>query len=178
MSVKNVVLIAGAHGVSGRSAAEHWTSLPDTRVYGLSRRSAPLPAGVEVISADLLDRDDLQRKLGKVTGITHIVFGAYIEKPTATERSEANVAILKNLLDVVEQASPSLQHLTFYQGGKAYGADLGPFKTPAREDDARLMPPNFYYDQEDFLRERQQGRRGIGPRCARKRQSALVSATR
>jgi nucleoside-diphosphate-sugar epimerase len=45
-----------------------------------------------------------------------------------------------------------------YQGGKAYGADLGPFKTPAREDDPRLMPPNFYYDQEDFLRQRQQGK--------------------
>jgi progesterone 5beta-reductase/iridoid synthase-like 1,4-enone reductase family protein len=68
------------------------------------------------------------------------------------------VAILKNLLDVVENASPSLRHVTFYQGGKAYGADLGPFKTRAREDDPRLMPPNFYYDQEDFLRERQQGK--------------------
>jgi hypothetical protein len=31
-----------------------------TQIYGLSRRSAPLPAGVEGISADLLDRDDLQ----------------------------------------------------------------------------------------------------------------------
>jgi nucleoside-diphosphate-sugar epimerase len=114
MSMKNVVLIAGAHGVSGRAAAEHWTSFPGTRVYGLSRRSAPLPAGAEVISADLLDRDDLQRKLGKITGITHIVFGAYIEEPSATERSEANVAILKNLLDVVETTSPSLRHVTFY----------------------------------------------------------------
>jgi nucleoside-diphosphate-sugar epimerase len=156
--MKNVILIAGVHGVSGRATAEHWASLPGTRVYGLSRRSAPLPAGVEAISADLLDRDDLQRKLGPISGITHIVFGAYIEKPTATERSEANLAILKNLLDVVEGNSPSLRHVAFYQGGKAYGADLGPFKTPAREDDPRLMPPNFYYDQEDFLRERQQGK--------------------
>jgi hypothetical protein len=69
-----------------------------------------------------------------------------------------NVAILRNLLDVVEAASRSRRHITFYQGGKAYGADLGPFKTPAREDDPRLMPPNFYYDQEDFLRERQKGK--------------------
>src|SRR5271165_7285183 len=43
-------------------------------------------------------------------------------KPTATERSEANVAILKNLLDVVEKNSPSLRHITFYQDGNAYGA--------------------------------------------------------
>ena len=61
MSIENVILVAGVHGVSGRAAAEHWASLPGTRVYGLSRRSAPLPAGVEAISADLLDRNDLQQ---------------------------------------------------------------------------------------------------------------------
>jgi hypothetical protein len=110
---------------------------------------------VEAVSADLFDRDDVERKLGHISGITHIVFGAYVEKPTASERSEVNSAIFKNLLDVVERTSPALQHITFYQGGKAYGADLGPFKT-AREDDPRLMPPNFYFDQEDFLRERRQ----------------------
>jgi len=158
MSIKNVVLIAGVHGVSGRTAAEHWASVPGTRVYGLSRRSAPLPAGVDAIYADLLDRENLQLKLEQISGITHIVFGAYIERPTATERSEVNVTILKNLLDVVEKTSPFLRHVTFYQGGKAYGADLGPFKTPAREDDPRLMPPNFYYDQEDLLRKRQLGK--------------------
>src|SRR5258708_34231160 len=85
-----------------------------------------------------------------------IVCGAYGEKPSASERREGNLGILKNLLDVVERTSPSLQHIKFYQGGKAYGADLGPFKTPAREDDPRLMPPNFYFDQEAFLRERRQ----------------------
>jgi len=62
-------------------------------------------------------------------------------------------------LDAVEESAPNLQHVTIYQGGKAYGADLGPFKTPAREDDPRLMSPNFYYDQEDHLRQRQQGKR-------------------
>ena len=76
MSTKNAVLVAGAHGVSGRAAAEHWASLPDTQVYGLSRRSAPMPMGVEGISADLLDREDLHRELGRISGITHIVFGA------------------------------------------------------------------------------------------------------
>ena len=64
----------------------------------------------------------------------------------------AVVAILRNLLDVVEETSPSLRHVTFYQGGKAYGADLGPFKTPAREDDPRLMPPNFYIDTEEMFK--------------------------
>jgi nucleoside-diphosphate-sugar epimerase len=155
--MKHVVLIAGVHGVSGYAAAAHWVSIPGSQVFGLSRRSAPLPKGVHEIIGDLLDPGDLQRKLGKIS-FTHVVFAAYIEKPTAVERSEVNVAIIKNLFDVIEETSPSLRHVTFYQGGKAYGADLGPFKTPAREDDPRLMPPNFYYDQEDFLRARQQGK--------------------
>jgi hypothetical protein len=72
MSTKNAVLVAGVHGVSGRAAAEPWATLPDTQVYGLSRRSAALPAGVQGISADLLDRDDLRIKLGKISGFTHI----------------------------------------------------------------------------------------------------------
>jgi nucleoside-diphosphate-sugar epimerase len=156
---KRVVLVAGVHGVSGRAAAEHWSAMPDTEVHGLSRRNAPVPEGVHAISLDLLNAEDVQQKLASIQGITHIVFGAYIEKQTAAERAAVNVAILRNLLDAVESTSASLEHVTFYQGGKAYGADLGPFKTPAREDDPRLMPPNFYYDQEDFLRERQQGMR-------------------
>ena len=45
------------------------------------------------------------------------------------------------------------------QGTKWYGSHLGPFKTPAREDDPRHMPPNFYYDQQDLVSARQRGRR-------------------
>jgi nucleoside-diphosphate-sugar epimerase len=158
MSAKNVVVVAGVHGVSGRAAAIEWSSIPASKVYGLSRRTADLPSGVEEIRVDLLDLTDVRKKIGPLKDVTHIVFGAYIEKPTAKEKSEANVAILRNLLDVVEETSTSFRHITFYQGGKAYGCDLGPFKTPAREDDPRMMPPNFYYDQEDFLRERQTGK--------------------
>jgi nucleoside-diphosphate-sugar epimerase len=158
VSTENTVLVVGVHGVSGRAAAEHWASLPTTLVYGLSRRRAALPARVKGVSADLLNRNELQRKLKTIKGLTHIVFAAYIEKPTAGERSEANVAILRNLLDVVEKTAPSLRHITFYQGGKAYGADLCPFKTPAREDDPRLIGSNFYYDQEDLVRQRQLGK--------------------
>jgi nucleoside-diphosphate-sugar epimerase len=158
VSSKNVVLVAGVHGVSGRAAATAWANTRDTKVYGLSRRNADLPEGVEGITVDLLDRQDVERKLGGLDSVTHLVFAAYIEKASASERSRVNVAILKHLVEVVEAASPALSHVTFYQGGKAYGSDLGPFKTPAREDDPRLMSPNFYYDQEDFLRRQQVGK--------------------
>ena len=153
------VLVAGSHGVIGRSVALHFARQPGTAVLGLSRRTNADLDGVHQIAADLLDPQSLQSKMDLLQDVTHIVFGAYVEKPTAAERSDINVSILKNLLDVVEKASPRLQHVTFYQGGKAYGADLGPFKTPAREDDPRLMPPNFYYDQEDLVRECQRGKK-------------------
>jgi nucleoside-diphosphate-sugar epimerase len=157
MSTENVVLVAGAHGVSGRAAATRWAGVPDSNIFGLSRRDDPLPDGVHPVTVDLLNAEDTREKVASIPGITHVVFGAYIERSTAEEKSEVNVAILRNLLDAVESSSRTLQHVTFYQGGKAYGADLGPFKTPAREDDPRLMPPNFYYDQEDFLRARRKG---------------------
>src|SRR5437660_1510896 len=156
---RRTVLVAGAHGVIGRNAALHFAGQPGTKVLGLSRRTNVELEGVQQIAVDLLDPQSLRAHMDLLRGVTHIVFGAYIEKPTAAARSETNVSILKNLLDVVESASPGLEHLTFYQGGKAYGADLGPFKTPAREDDPRLMPPNFYYDQEDLVRARQEGKK-------------------
>ncbi len=158
MTQQRRMVVAGVQGVIGRAAARHLAGQLDTVVYGLSRRAAVGIPGVEEVSVDLLDPDEARTRLGAIGGITHLVFGAYVEKPTAAEKSEVNVALLRNLLDAIEPNSPELRHVTLYQGGKAYGADLGPFKTPAREDDPRLMPPNFYYDQEDLLRARGVGR--------------------
>lgn len=125
MSVNNRVLVAGAQGVSGRAASEHWREGPATHVVGLSRRAVPSETGGEQISVDLLDVADTRQKLSSIKNVTHIVFGAYVERATPSEKTEDNVAILKNLLDIVVETSPNLRHVTFYQGGKAYGADLG-----------------------------------------------------
>jgi len=157
-SKERTIIVAGAQGIAGRAALEHYATLSGTVVYGLSRRPAQSAGNIHHISVDLLNREEVQAKVGHLSKATHLVFGAYIEKPTATEKTIVNVEILQNLLDVLEKAAPALEHITLYQGGKAYGADLGPFKTPAREDDPRLMPPNFYYDQEDLLRARQKGK--------------------
>jgi len=152
------IIVAGAGGVIGRAAAQHFVEQPGTIVYALSRRTEGHVEGVRSIPVDLHDAAAVRERLAPV-GATHLIFAAYSERATAAERSAVNVGMLRNLLDAVEVSCPALAHVTFYQGGKAYGADLGPFKTPAREDDPRLMPPNFYYDQEDLLRERQKGKR-------------------
>jgi nucleoside-diphosphate-sugar epimerase len=160
-TLTKTVLVAGAQGVIGRAAAEHFSKEADTTVYAVSRRPVVGLENVHPISADLLDPADTRTKLEALKDVTHVIFGAYVEKDPPTERSSVNVALLRNLMDAVEESAPNLQHVTIYQGGKAYGADLGPFKTPAREDDPRLMSPNFYYDQEDHLRQRQKGKRNL-----------------
>jgi nucleoside-diphosphate-sugar epimerase len=108
---------------------------------------------------DLLDGADCQRKLASLTNISHIFFVAYIERADPQELVKANTAMLVNLVDVIEAASPALEHVHLSEGSKWYGNHLGPFKTPAKEDDPRHMPPNFYYDQQDFLEQRQKGKR-------------------
>ena len=86
--------------------------------------------------------------------VTHLVFAAYQEQPSLAGQVAPNVKLLEGSLDALAAAGAPLQHVILYQGNKYYGAHLGPFKTPAREDDPRLPGPNFYYDQEDLLRVR------------------------
>lgn len=84
---------------------------------------AELPQGIVPVVADLLNPEILTAEITPIHDITHIVFGAYVEEPTAAEKSQVNVALLKNLLDVVESTSSDFRHILFYQGGKAYGSD-------------------------------------------------------
>jgi nucleoside-diphosphate-sugar epimerase len=155
-NTQRTIVVTGAQGVSGGAVLKRYAAFPGTTVYGVSRRPAESDGNVRHISVDLLNPDDVKAKLGRLHDTTHLFFGAYIDKQNAAEKSEVNVRILKNLLDALSEA-PLLRHITIFQGGKAYGSDLGPYKTPAREDDPRLMSPNYYYDQEDLLRSRRKG---------------------
>ena len=66
--------------------------------------------------------------------------------------------MLRNALDAVEATSSILKHVHLVEGTKWYGMHIGNFKTPARENDPRHMPPNFYYDQQDLIAQRQKGK--------------------
>ena len=149
--VPATVVVAGVGGVIGRHVAIEHARLGH-RVVGLSRRRpADLPAGVEHRGVDLSDCAD--DALGDVGDVTHLVFAAYVESGPPAALVAPNVALLERALDLAERAG-GLQHVTLYQGGKAYGAHLGAFRTPAKESDPRLLAPNFYYAQEDVLRAR------------------------
>ena len=65
--------------------------------------------------------------------------------------------MLVNLIDAIEPTAAGLQHVHLVLGTKWYGCQMGPFKTPSREDDPRQLQPNFYHDQQDYIESRQQG---------------------
>jgi hypothetical protein len=118
-------LVAGAHGVIGRSVAEYLSARPGWNVIGAARRTAEDQETLQHLSVDLLDPEDCTAKLSELHDITHLIFAAYAERTTPADLVRVNVALLQNLLDAMEPSSPQLRHVTLYQGGKAYGCHLG-----------------------------------------------------
>lgn len=149
-------LIAGATGATSKRLievllAENW------QVIGLSRHPperSKVPR-LSYIRADLLDQDSCARALSAAKGVTHLFYTARAEfGEGGVEDVEHNVAMLRNVLDAVEAVAPNLEHVHLVEGYKWYDVRMRPPRTPTREDDPRHMPPNFYYDQEDLLRDR------------------------
>lgn len=152
------ILIAGALGVIGRALVEHCEDDPDIELIGLARRRPEFPTRAEFRSVDLLDRADCERQLSDLGNLSHIVYAAWQPWPSRREEVAPNLTMLRNLMETAGNRASGLRHVTLLQGAKAYGSHLGPFRTPARETDPRHMPPNFYYDQQDYLSELQQRR--------------------
>ncbi|MGW6279254.1 SDR family oxidoreductase [Kribbella sp. NPDC055071] len=157
--MENVALVVGARGVIGTNLVEHLSSLPDWRVIGLSRRGGiDVPGRVRHIGVDLLDPDDTRARLSGLSEVTHVFYVAYQDRPTWAELVAPNLAMLVNVVDAIEPVARGLRHVSLMQGYKVYGAHLGPFKTPARENDPPHLPPEFNVDQQRFLSERQAGK--------------------
>ena len=156
--MSKTALVAGATGATAKRLVEILLG-SDWNVIGVSR-NPPAGAGrLSYISADLLDPGAAARSLGGCRSVTHVFYTGRARFAEGGVESVAdNVAMLRNTLDAIEPIAGGLEHVHLVQGGKYYGQHLGPFPTPAREDDPRHMPPNFYYDQQDLLIERQRGR--------------------
>lgn len=149
---KHTALIAGVTGVVGRALARTLAARPDWSVIGLARRVPAAGLPCPVVALDASDREACFLKLREFGRVTHLLYCARAAHVASVkEPVEANVALLRNVLDAVEAASPVLQHVHFVQGSKVYGSDLGPYKTPARESDPRVADRNWYYAQEDLV---------------------------
>lgn len=154
---KKTALVVGANGVIGRNLIDYLITLPEWTIIGVSRRSGMNTDRLQYVAADLLNKEDTLAKLGNLTTVTHIFYAAYQDRPTWAELVPPNLAMLVNVVNVIEPIAPNLTHISLMQGYKVYGAHLGPFKTPARETDANHMPPEFNIDQQQFLEQRQPG---------------------
>jgi nucleoside-diphosphate-sugar epimerase len=158
----DTVLIAGALGIVGRAALDHYEAAGDWDVIGLARRAPdPPPARARFVSVDLRDRAACEARLAELRGITRIVYCALFEKPELgkgwleADQIATNLAMLANLIEVVEPRNPGLRHVALLQGTKAYGVHLGQMPIPGKERAPRHIHPNFYWAQEDFIRARQ-----------------------
>lgn len=162
-------LVAGALGVIGRGLVSEIGRTPGWSPLALSRRNAAAELNVESVAVDLLDAESCLAKLSGHSDITHVFYVAYAARPTPAEEVGPNLEMLRNLVQTLEKTAPNLRHITLMQGTKAYGAHIGPYKTPARETDPRIIAPLFYFPQEDFLKEAAAGKAWrwsiLRPRC-------------
>ena len=157
--MKNKVLVAGASGLVGFAAIRHFTSLPDWDVVGVSRRRPPGLDDANIVSVDLTDRARCAEVFGAMHDVTHVVYAALYEKDELIagwrdpEQMRINDEMLRNLFEPLRAAAKGLTHVTLLQGTKAYGAHVETVPVPARERGPRHPHANFYWLQEDYLRQ-------------------------
>lgn len=157
----NRILIAGATGIAGVAAVRHFGSARDWDVVALSRRSPIAAPNIWHVAIDLLDAERCKCALRDVIGITHVAYMALHEQDDllagwrAQAQMDANLAMLRNLLDGLRPSMSTLRHITILQGSKAYGSHLHPVPVPAKERWPRGEHDIFYWPQEDLLRQRQ-----------------------
>ncbi|MET7401666.1 NAD-dependent epimerase/dehydratase family protein [Dactylosporangium sp. NPDC005572] len=154
------VLVAGASGLIGTAAvaafaAEGW------HVVAFSRRAPEMDRSVrfEHVPVDLTNEAATRDAVAALEPRpTHLVYAAAYEKPKLVagwsdpEQMATNRAMLGNVLAPLASEG-GLRHVTVMQGTKAYGAHLHPIPIPARERAPRDGHENFYWHQEDLLRE-------------------------
>jgi nucleoside-diphosphate-sugar epimerase len=160
MSATNKVLVTGASGLLGVAAIEKFLAA-GWDVVGVSRRKPALPSGRDFrfLSVDLRDEKAAHAAFERLTDITHIAYTALHEKPelvagwSSKDQIDTNNAMLRNVVEPIVRNASNFQHISILQGTKIYGVHLHPIPIPARERDAHNDHPNFFFDQEAYVRE-------------------------
>lgn len=164
MASKKVV-VAGATGLVGNAALRHFGASGDCECIALSRRQPRDLYGAQHVRIDLTSAEDCSRAAAELGGATHLIYAALYEAPNLVDgwRDAGQIAtndrMLRNLMGVLEPVAPDLRHVALLQGTKAYGVHVRPLTVPAREGRSEMYEqPNFYWAQENFLRELQRGK--------------------
>ena len=160
---KYKILIAGASGLVGYAAVRHFSQLADWEMIGVSRRIPDGLDGATLLSVDLQDPARCSEVFSHMHDVTHVVYTALYEKADLVEgwrdqeQIQTNLNMLRNFFEPLHVAAKGLQHVTLLQGTKAYGMHFESIKVRGRERWPRHNHENFYFLQEDYLREKQAG---------------------
>jgi nucleoside-diphosphate-sugar epimerase len=163
-------IVTGATGINGLALVKALTADSRfARVYACSRRPPPAADSVTHIPTDFLAPvEEIAGALGKAVGpnerIDYVFFATYKQEETEQANWDTNGRMLRSFLDAIESsgiAGRGLRRVVLTTGAKFYGVHLGPVKNPLEEDDGRVegegRPPNFYYHQEDIVKEKSAG---------------------
>src|SRR5215207_2908929 len=156
----NTVLIAGASGLVGAAAVEKFLS-DGWDVVAVSRRWPEVDSARDFrhVPIDLRDADATADAVAGLGDVTHVVYTAVYELPgliagwSERDQMDTNLAMLRNLMEPLAKEA-KLQHVSLLQGTKAYGIHLHPMPIPARERYPRDQHENFYWLQEDYIRDK------------------------
>jgi nucleoside-diphosphate-sugar epimerase len=159
------VVVAGATGLVGNAALRHFERVGGAEVVAVSRRRPRELHGAGHVPIDLLDAAQCAQVAPEFSGATHLIYAALYEAPNLIDgwrdprQIDINDRMLRNLMAALEPAAPTLKHVALLQGTKAYGSHVRPLKVPAREGRSEMYEqPNFYWAQENFLRDLQKGK--------------------
>src|SRR5579859_5717583 len=159
--MRNKVLVAGASGLIGVAAIESYLDA-GSDVVGVSRRKPKLPSGrdFDFLSVDLRDEKAARKALSPLTDVSHVAYAAIYEHAddlvggwSSADQIEVNNAMLRNVIEPLVSGASALKHVSILQGTKAYGVHLHPIAIPARESDPRDDHANFFFDQQDYVRD-------------------------
>lgn len=158
VGARGTVLVVGASGLVGTAAATAFAEA-GWSVIAASRRSPEFlqPGSFQYLNLDLQDPEACRRAAAEMQQVTHVVYTAVYELPglvhgwSDPHQIQTNGQMLRNLIEPLALHG-ALQHVTILQGTKAYGGAVQPMRVPARENQARVEHPNFYWLQEDYIR--------------------------
>ncbi|KAM0329260.1 hypothetical protein ACHAQA_004564 [Verticillium albo-atrum] len=156
-------IVTGATGILGREIVDRLGQNPEhwQKVYALSRsKKDTFPSNTQHSSIDLTgSASDMAKSLDGISA-EYVFFAAYLQKDTEKESWDVNGDMLQSFLTALEKsgAAKNIKRIVLVTGAKQYGVHLGQPKNPMLESDPwlrdeKLFPPNFYYRQQDILKE-------------------------
>jgi nucleoside-diphosphate-sugar epimerase len=158
-------VVAGCNGLNGGNLIKHLLNTEQWNVIGIGR-NAPKNWSwnnnehFRFVGVDLSDRMACNDAFTswQFVEANYLFYAAYSKSATAEEDIQTNASMFRNCLELLHDRCNKLTGVALYSSTRYYGVHLGPYKTPATENDPRHLGINFQFNQEDFLREFQRGK--------------------